>query len=43
LNRPADLHRFAQRHLGPARGLAQLFLFHHGRTSGAPHRVKPNA
>jgi N-glycosylase/DNA lyase len=41
LNHPADLHRFAGRHLGPARGLAQLFLFHHGRTSGAAHPLPP--
>ncbi len=29
-----DLHRFAHKHLGEARGLAQLYLFHHGRTLG---------
>lgn len=31
LRHPRDLHRFGERHLGPLRGLAQLFLFHQGR------------
>lgn len=33
LRRPADLHRFTLRRFGPARGIAQLFLFHHGRNA----------
>ncbi|MDX6767721.1 MAG: DNA glycosylase [Candidatus Methylacidiphilales bacterium] len=39
LNRMADLHRFALRHLGPHRGLAQLYLFHDGRSRSIRQRA----
>lgn len=31
-----ELHRFAKRHLGETRGLAQLYLFHQGRKPPTP-------
>lgn len=41
LSRPADLHRFAARHFGPLRGLAQLYLFHYARMEKI-HCTGPN-